>query len=383
VSVEASTPPRCAATAPDAADDRDLRLDTCRGLALWFIFLDHVPDNILGWLTPRNYGFSDTAEVFVFVSGVTCMIAYGGALEQQGWRATIVRALRRGFEIYLSFLVLLLAYLALVQLAGGSSEYLDATNTAVFFSMPQTAVMRVMAMQYMPVNTDVLPTFVLLHLSFPVLLWLMRRSATAAMIASIALYLAVQLWSWHVPAWPQGEWFFNPLAWQVLFVFGAWYAVQRAKLQPMMRSNALFAAAIVYLAFGFAVAMSWHLHALESFMPEAVSKLIYPIDKSHLAPVRLLHFLALALVVARLVPRDWSGLMSPLMVALIRCGENSLVIYSLGVLLAFAAMVALREISNGVAMQVAVSLGGIAVMIAAATAITWTAKLDQHRLKLF
>jgi hypothetical protein len=60
--------------------DRDLRLDACRGLALWFIFINHVPDNALIWLTPRNYGFSDTSEVFVFVSGYTCMLAYGGAL---------------------------------------------------------------------------------------------------------------------------------------------------------------------------------------------------------------------------------------------------------------------------------------------------------------
>jgi hypothetical protein len=63
-------------------DRRDLRLDACRGLALWFIFLDHIPNNTLAWLTIRNYGFSDTTEVFVFVSGYTCMLAYGGALRE-------------------------------------------------------------------------------------------------------------------------------------------------------------------------------------------------------------------------------------------------------------------------------------------------------------
>ena len=67
-------------------DRRDLRLDACRGLALWFIFIDHIPDNALAWLTLRNYGFSDTTEVFVFVSGYTCMLAYGGALREQGGR---------------------------------------------------------------------------------------------------------------------------------------------------------------------------------------------------------------------------------------------------------------------------------------------------------
>ena len=42
---------------------RDLRLDLFRGLALWFIFLDHMPDNIVSWITVRNYGFSDATEI--------------------------------------------------------------------------------------------------------------------------------------------------------------------------------------------------------------------------------------------------------------------------------------------------------------------------------
>src|SRR3977135_1111050 len=64
-------------------DRRDLRLDACRGLALWFIFIDHIPGNVFAWLTLRNYGFSDTTEVFVFVSGYTCMLAYGGRCESR------------------------------------------------------------------------------------------------------------------------------------------------------------------------------------------------------------------------------------------------------------------------------------------------------------
>jgi hypothetical protein len=156
-----------------------------------------------------------------------------------------------------------------------------------------------------------------------------------------------------------------------------------ARLQPLVQSTAALALAVLYIAFSFAVAMSWHLHVLETFMPEMLLKLIYPVDKSHLAPVRLLHFLALALVVARLMPHDWRGLTSPLMRALIRCGENSLAIYCLGVLLAFIAQVLLKQISSGLLMQFAVSIAGIAAMIAAANVMTWNAKLDRNRLKLF
>src|SRR6202790_5031190 len=170
----------------------DLRLDACRGMALWFIFLDHIPDNVLAWLTIRNYGFSDTTEVFVFVSGYTCMLAYGGALQEQGWPTTVTRALRRGWEIYVAFLLLLIAYLAVIWIAGGGSAFLDETNTAVFFRYPGAALVRAAVMQYTPVNIDVLPTFVLLHLAFPGLLWLLTRHAVAALTGSLLLSVLVQ-----------------------------------------------------------------------------------------------------------------------------------------------------------------------------------------------
>jgi len=78
---------------------RDLRIDVCRGIALWCIFLNHVPNNIGSWLTLRNYGFSDGAEVFMFVSGVTCALAYGQARSRDGWNGVISRTLSRSWDI--------------------------------------------------------------------------------------------------------------------------------------------------------------------------------------------------------------------------------------------------------------------------------------------
>jgi hypothetical protein len=365
-------------------DRRDLRLDACRGLALWFIFIDHIPDNVFAWLTLRNYGFSDTTEVFVFVSGYTCMLAYGGALQEQGWPTTVTRALRRGSEIYAAFLLLLIAYFALIWAVGGDSRYLDETNTAFFFRDPGTAIVHAVVLQYTPVNTDILPTFVLLHLAFPGLLWLMTRSTAVALAASFLLYLMVQVFSWHVPAWPSGELYFNPLAWQVLFVFGAWYADKGAGLlRPIVRSRTALVLAMLYLAFSLAIALSWQIKALEGFIPEAVSNLIYPIYKSHLAPVRLVHFLALAIVISRLTPPQWHGPTKLVMTAIIRCGENSLAIYCLGVLLSFIGHVVLTKINDTLAMQAAVSIAGIVLMCVAATLMTWEAKLDRRGPKLF
>ncbi|OIQ77634.1 OpgC protein [mine drainage metagenome] len=201
-------------------DRRDLRLDACRGLALWFIFIDHIPGNAFAWLTVRDYGFSDTTEVFVFVSGYTCMLAYGGALREQGWPTIVARSLRRGVEIYAAFLLLLIGYFVLIWLTGGGSRYLDETNTRFFFENPGVSLMHAVVLQYTPVNTDILPTFVMLHLAFPVVLWLLIRNPAAALAASFLLYLMVQLFSWQVPAWPTGELYFNPLAWQIVFMSG-------------------------------------------------------------------------------------------------------------------------------------------------------------------
>ena len=220
------------------------------------------PNNIVSWLTLRNYGFSDTTEAFVFISGYTCMIAYGDVLKEQGWLAMILHAVRRSWQIYVAFLLLLIACLVLVQNLG-NVRYLDETNTAVFFEHPGAAIIHASLMQYKPVNTDILPLFVLLHLAFPALLLLLTRSTWVALATSVLLYISVQISGIDLQAWPRGEWYFNPLAWQLLFVFGIWCAsADPARLQALVRSGGALVCAILYLVFSLAVTLSWHMKAL-------------------------------------------------------------------------------------------------------------------------
>jgi len=341
---------------------RDLRIDACRGIALWSIFLDHVPNNIGSWLTLRNYGFSDAAEIFMYLSGVTCALAYGAAQSREGWTGVIRRTLRRSWDIYVAFLLLTLACVILVHLTG---RLADESNTRIFLDHPGTTVARAAVLQYRPVNTDVLPAFVLLHLLFAPLLWLLLRAPNATLVGSLVLYVSVHAFRWSVPAWPDGHWAFNPLAWQLLVVLGAWWVIEGNTARPWVMSRRTLVLAVLYLLFSFVVALSLHIGSLED-RPAPV-KLLYSMDKSNLDPLRLLHLLALAIVAARLVPRDWRGLTTPLMRAAIRCGQNSLPVFCLGVFLAFASHVALLEISDGVAMQVALSFAGIASMITTAT----------------
>jgi hypothetical protein len=150
-------------------------------------------------------------------------------------------------------------------------------------------------------------------------------------------------------------------------VFGAWWMIEGERVRPWVTSRTALGLAVLYLIFSLVIALSWRIEPMEALIPQALSNLRYSVDKSNLDPLRLLHFLALAVLVTWLVPRTWQGLTTPVMRGAIRCGQNSLPIYCLGVLLAFASHTALDDLSDGFAMQIALSLGGIAAMIAAAT----------------
>src|SRR5436309_14310296 len=82
--------------------ERNLRLDLFRGIAVWLIFLDHIPSNLVAWITIRNYGFSDATEIFVFVSGYTAAFVYGREMQQRGFVVSGSRILRRAWQIYVA-----------------------------------------------------------------------------------------------------------------------------------------------------------------------------------------------------------------------------------------------------------------------------------------
>ncbi|MGX1104207.1 hypothetical protein AB7M47_002590 [Bradyrhizobium elkanii] len=205
--------------------DRDLRLDLCRGLALWCVFLDHIPKNVFSWLTLRHYGFSDATEVFMFVSGVTCALSYSSVRRRDGWATVLAHTLLRSWEIYAAFLILTIA-LAIVAYSSGSNRLADEANVKILLQEPGAALAHAAILMYRPVNTDVLPTFVLFHLSFAPALWGISKFPGASLLISAFLYALVQLYGWNLPQWPVNLWYFNPFAWQLLVVLGAWWAIR-------------------------------------------------------------------------------------------------------------------------------------------------------------
>jgi hypothetical protein len=87
--------------------------------------------------------------------------------------------------------------------------------------------------------------------------------------------------------------------------------------------------------------------------------------------LRFAHFLALAAVTVRFLPRDWPGLKSPWLRPLILCGQHSLEIFCLGVFLAFAGYFVLTELSAGIFLHFLVALLGIAILSAVAWLSSW------------
>ncbi len=361
--------------APVVTTGRDLRLDLFRGLALWLIFLDHIPSNLVAWVTIRNYGFSDATEIFVFVSGYTAAFVYGKAMQDRGFLIAGARILRRVWQIYVAHIFLFTIYMAEIAYVATSFEnplYAEEMNILDFLKQPEVTIIQALLLKFKPANMDVLPLYIVLLLLFPPMLWLLLRRPNAALGASMVLYVLAWEFSWNLPAYPHGHWYFNPFAWQLLFVFGAWCALGGAqRLSGVLQSKVTVAIAFAYVLFAFIITLTWYLPGMAGMVPHWLEAVIYPIDKVNLDVLRFAHFLALAALTVHFVPRDWPMLKSWVFWPLVVCGQHSLEIFCLGVFLSFAGHFAMVEISGALWMQILVSLLGILIMIAAAAMITW------------
>jgi hypothetical protein len=366
--------------APVVTTGRDLRLDLFRGIALWLIFLDHIPSNIVAWITIRNYGFSDATEIFVFVSGYTAAFVYGKEMNERGFVVAGAHILRRAWQIYVAHVFLFAIYLAEISYVATSFEnplYAEEMNILDFLKQPDATIIQALLLKFKPANMDVLPLYIILLLLFPPILWLLRYKSTLALGASVVLYVLTWEFNWNMPSYPSGHWYFNPFAWQLLFVFGAWCALGGAqRLSGVLQSGVTMAIAIAYLVFALFISLSWYLPGMSQYVPHWLEEVIYPIDKVNLDVLRFAHFLALAVVTVRFIPRDWPLLRSWWAWPPIVCGQHSLEIFCLGVFLSFAAHFAMVEVSAGIWMQIVVSALGILIMFAAAAVLTWYKRVE-------
>src|SRR6266571_1280204 len=334
-------------------------IDFWRGFALLTIFIDHMPESIFQHVTQKNFGFSDAAELFVFLSGVSIALAYGTRFFD-GEAVVAVRAvLRRAFTLY--WVQILISLLIIAMFAGAAALWDDDNlleDADAVVSNPLQTTAAILALLHQLDNANILPLYIALLLMTPLLLVLARRDDRLMLAAAAGIYLAARAFSLNLSTWPvEGTWFFNPIAWQFIFAIGI-FAGRRFKRGGIAYDARLFAACLAVVAiaavvrtdaFGYASGLWQDVHD------------VLDCGKTDLGFARLVHFLALAYIVYH---SGLTGLMRRTRAFLPLCliGRYGLPVFATGIVLsAMGEVIETRSeaLSHQVAFGAAIVVGGI------------------------
>src|SRR5215468_10636418 len=238
-------------------------IDFWRGFALLTIFIDHAPDNAFQNITIRNIGFSDAAELFVFLSGVSVALAYGPRFFKGETWAAVRAVFRRAFTLYWVQLLASLLIIGLLAAVAGwwdNDDLLADPDRDFVVSSPMQGIAALIAMTHQLGNVNILPMYIVLLLLTPALLLLARRSDWLMLAGSAALYAVTRVFDLNIPTYPlEGVWYFNPLAWQLLFAIGI-FVGRRVKTGGIGYDRRAFAAALAIVVAGaFLISDGFHL----------------------------------------------------------------------------------------------------------------------------
>jgi hypothetical protein len=363
-----------------SASERDLRLDFFRGIALFSIFIDHVDwSSFLARVTLQSVGFSDAAEVFIFISGYTAGMVYGRVIERQGLLRAGMRIYHRVWQLYVAHVFLFMQFMATVAYlvdALNNPIYAEEFRAADFLKEPGLAVIKALTLQFQPEFMDILPLYIVLLAALPFVLVGFRLWPTGVLAASFGLWCAVQLNKRIALAaypGPNQEWFFNPFGWQALFFLGAWCGWRGMQGGiPWLTNRWLFRLAAAGALTGFLIRFSWTVHWLYEPFPALFGKGLWPLlSKTNLSPFRFANVLVLALLVARLIPAQAAFLAGRVARPFVMCGRHSLHIFCLGIMLSTIGRLVLNECLGGALLQYVVVAAGITIMIGTAALMDW------------
>mgnify|MGYP004708833237 FL=1 len=345
-----------------AGTGRDHRIDALRGLALLMMFVDHIPQNLLNRFTMRNIGFADAAEVFVLLAGYASWLAYGRGFKKYGVPTTLRRLGRRCVQLYVGQFIMVVSYVLLVRV------WRYFTPVSVDYLEPELAhgtdwVWRVLMFDALPSNLNILPLYIVLLAALPLICVLMRLHRSLALALSGGLWLLINLDpELNFPNWldPDG-WYFNPLAWQFLFVLGMTASAEAERRgSDFPRLRWLSGLCWSYLVFSAFQAFPWVLWGLPDLRPLGDS--LAP-SKTWLSPVRLLDVLAIFyLVQSSAWARRWSAHARAGQV-LACVGRHSLEVFVVGTVLDLLARLLFSTFGEGWPLQVAVNVVGLAFLI--------------------
>lgn len=308
---------------------RDLRIDFFRGLAIYMIFVDHVSGDPLAKFTYRMIGLSDAAEIFVFISGLACGIAYSRIFDRGGLAAVISAVLRRAARIYFYYVLCSVVTIALLVTAARRFELVDSYGVAT--DTPLRAIASALLMTAPPHMSGILVLYMALTvIVVPVFVAAEGWHRPLALAVSALIWIACQLFPSAMVVTPTP--FLNPLAWQFLFAIGVTIGIERGNGQLSSWPRGLVATAwiVVVGAFAYRILIAQSGFDISSLRiaPDTNDAM-----KENLSPIRLLHFLSVALLVSVYIPRDLPILNWRIAQPAIIVGRRSLEIFSLSIVL--------------------------------------------------
>jgi hypothetical protein len=362
------------------ASGRDLRLDFFRGVALVSIFIDHVDwDSLPAQFTLRSLGFSDAAEVFIFISGYTAGMVYGRAIVQRGLLRTVMRIYHRVWQLYVAHVFLFMQFMATVAYLVddlNNAIYAEEFRAADFVKEPGVAVIKALTLQFQPEFMDILPLYIVLLAVLPFALIGFQLWPAGVLAASFGLWGAVQFnKNIALAAYPGPDqvWFFNPFSWQALFFLGAWCGWRGLKGGiPWLTNRWLFRLAAAGALAAFLIRFSWTLHQFYDSFPALFPRALLPfLNKTNLSLLLFANVLVLALLAARLIPPQAKFLAGRVARPFVMCGQHSLHIFCLSILLSTIGRLVINEFLGGALLQCVVLAAGVAIMIGIAALMDW------------
>jgi len=346
---------------------RDTRLDVLRAVALLTIFINHVPGNPLEPLTHKNFGFSDSAEAFVLISGIAVGLSYGTRFTPGARILQALKAWRRAGVLYLTHMTTTMAALAIFAAAAifwRRPDLLGLINIDVIVKDTPRALLGLATLGHQVGYNNILPLYAAVMLLVPVMLLLTGLGLRVMLAASGALWLAAGLYQIAPPNYPNpGFWFLNPLSWQFLFAIGIAGALHVKRGGSIAYHPLLAGAALAYVI-GALLWVRLPLWGTEAAL--GLPAVLGGFDKTFLSLPRLLHVLSLAYLVAS-IPSLGNLARTRPDHPLAMLGRHALPVFVLGTLLAMAAQV-LREVTPH---SVGFDLSLIAVGVALQFALAW------------